>query len=193
MDSTEKHGIKKGSYGYLNKKHGTALLKSILFCGFTVFLVLCGRVFFRPHAKLFIILAIISAIPSAMTLVSFIMYERFKTGREEVFQAVEAVRREVPVFYDAVITTSEKSYAINCLVALNKNLLIYSEYGGINEEALLKHLENMAKKNGFKDWNIRFFKELDKFLDRISYLMEKEVKVLKQDREMMELIGSISL
>ncbi|MCR4891217.1 MAG: hypothetical protein K5989_03410 [Lachnospiraceae bacterium] len=189
----KKNAVAKGQYGYLNSRKKISIFRCLLCCALTLLLVLCGRVFFRQHGGLFVILAIISAVPAAMSAVTMTMFLRFQTGRREVFDEVEKVKENAQVFYDSVITTREKSYPVNCFAAFNKNLLVLSEYEGVDEAPLIHHLENMAKKNGFKDWNIKLFRDLSKFTTRLAYLEEKNMKTLKQDVEMIELVRSLSL
>ncbi len=186
-------GAKKGTYGYLNSMHTFSTIRAVLFCGFSLLLVLCGRVFFTRFAGLFVLLAIISAVPAAMSAVSLVMYARFKTGRREVYTAVEELRGSAPVFYDSVITTPDKSYGINCFITLNKNLLAYSEYEKVDVKTLEKYLSNMAKKNGYKDWNIKVFTDFNSYTERLKYLDEKNVKPLNKDYDMMHLIEALSL
>ena len=184
---------KKGTYGYLNSMHTFSTIRAVLFCGFSLLLVLCGRVFFTRFAGLFVLLAIISAVPAAMSAVSLIMYARFKTGRKEVYTTVEKLRGTAPVFYDSVITTPDKSYGVNCFVTLNKNLLAYSEYEKVDVKTLEKYLSNMAKKNGYKDWTVKVFTDFSSYTERLKYLDEKKVKPLNKDYDMMHLIEALSL
>ncbi|MCR4746580.1 MAG: hypothetical protein K5894_15295 [Lachnospiraceae bacterium] len=185
--------MEKGNYGYLNMKHKTAALKTGAFFGFTLLLVLLGRAFFKQYQDVFIICAIISVVPAAMTAVNMIMYLRYRTGRREVFDEIEKIKGEIPVLYDCVFTTEKESYGTNALAVINKNIILYSEYSNFDPAGLEKHLNYISKKNGHKSWTIKAFTEFDKFTARISYLREKEIKITKSDKEMLDLIKAIVL
>ncbi|MBO6148218.1 MAG: hypothetical protein J6O55_02630 [Lachnospiraceae bacterium] len=186
-------GVRKGDYGYLDFRRRSSLIKCLVFLLATLLLVLCARVFFPSIGRIFLILAILSALPAAVSAVSLVMSMRFKSGRREVYEAVEAVRNGAPVFYDAVLTTREESYGVNCLIFLNKNIMAYTEYPDSNAASIRSHLTEMARKGGFKDWTIKVYTELPEFIERLSFLKDKDVRVLEKDGEMRDLIGQIAL
>ena len=160
----------KGTYGYLKSMHLYSVLKACLFLSISLILFLCSRVFFPEHRGIFIVLAIISAVPAAMSIVSLVMYLRFNTGRIEIYNETEALRGEVPVLYDCIVTTQQKPYGVNVFLSTNKNLLGYSEYKGMEVAELTRHLEYMLKKNNFTGWNIKIFKDHEKYLERLKYI-----------------------
>ncbi|MBQ6966960.1 MAG: hypothetical protein IJP84_03550 [Lachnospiraceae bacterium] len=192
-DKKNKGTPKKGEWGYLDSRHFTSLLRFILFGLITLILALCTWVIFPEHGKVFLILAVISAIPTAMASVNLIMYLRFKSLSPEDHDAIEENKGRIPCFYDSVLTTSEKSYYAPCIGVINKNLMLYSSLDEKEEKELIRHLTLMAKKNGFREWHIRVFKTREEFINRLKYLNEQNIKVLKTDHEMLELIGNLSL
>ena len=185
--------MEKGSYGYLNKKHETAAIRTAAFFGFTLLLVILGRVFFKEYEKVFIICAIISVVPAAMTAVNLVMYLRYRTGSKENYEKIEEARGELPILYDCVFTTEKESYGVNAVSVVNKNIILFSTYENFNPSALEKHLSYMTKKNGFKSWTIKAFTEIEKYTARLNYLKEKNIKLTKNDREMIDLLKAIIL
>ena len=138
-------------------------------------------------------MAIISAIPAAMSVVSLIMYARFNTGRKEIFLKTEELKGDVPVLYDCVVTTQQKAYGVNVFLSTNKNLIGYSEYSGVELPELTRHLEYMLKKNNFTGWNIKIFTEYDKYLERLQYIADKQLKILSADRNLAQFLKEIIL
>ena len=183
----------KGTYGYLKSMHLYSVLKACFFSGISLILFLCSRVFFPEHRGVFIILAIISAIPAAMSIVSLVMYLRFTTGRKEIYDSTQALKGEVPALYDCVVTTQQKPYGVNVFLSTNKNLIGYSEYKGIEVPELTRHLEYMLKKNNFTGWNIKIYTDYEKYLERLKYISEKNLKVLTADRKLAEFMKEIIL
>ena len=183
----------KGTYGYLKSMHLYSVLKAAVFLGFSLILYLCSRVFFPQHRGIFTVLAIISAVPAAMSVVSLIMYARFNTGRREVFELTEKLKGEVPALYDCVFTTQQKSYGVNVCLSTNKNLIGYSEYKGFDAPELTRHLEYMLKKNNFSGWNIKIYTDYDKYAERLQYLSDKNLKVLTIDKSLAEFLKGIIL
>ncbi|MBO6134059.1 MAG: hypothetical protein J6P05_06980 [Lachnospiraceae bacterium] len=186
--------LPKGRCGYLASMRKAAIIRAALFVGFSVLLVAMGRLVFRDMATVFIICAVISAIPSAGAVVQLIMFLRFKGADPSLFSQVEEKRGEIPVFYDLVFTTEKGSFESKCLFALNKSLSLYMENGNrdMNDE-FVRHLSYMAKKNGFKNWNFKIFNDLGLFLERLNYLNKQGIKQLDTDRKMLELVKEITL
>ncbi len=185
--------IEKGEYGYLNIRHKTTAIRTGAMLAFTLFLVLMGRVFMTQYGKVFIICAIISTIPAAMSAVNLIMYLRFKTGRIEIYNEIEAIKGDIPMLYDCVITTDENSYGLNSVAVINKNIIGFSEYKGTDPQKIEKYFSYISRKNGYKSWNIKVFTEFEKYKNRLIYLNEKNVSANKADSEVLELVKAISL
>ena len=187
------NSIKKGDSGYLDSQHTSALIRAGIFGVITLILGLCTWVIFPQYGMVFLVLAVISAIPTAMALVNFIMFMRFKSIGEEDHAAIEAVKGKIPVIYDSVITTTEKSYYCPSISVINKNIMLYTNAEGSDEKALIRHLTLMAKKNGFKDWHIKAYKDTEGYIKRLSYLNDQNIKVLKTDEDMVILLKNLSL
>ena len=185
--------IEKGDRGYLNKQRRSSLIRFIIPGVITLFLGLCTWVIFPEHGLVFLVLAVVSAIPTALALVNFIMYMRYTSCSEEDFEKIERSRGNVLIYYDGVITTGEKSYFVPCTGIINKNVMLYSKLDKKDEPVLIKHITVMGKKNGFKDWHINIFNDVESFIKRLSYLNEQNIKVLKTDQEMLKLISVLSL
>ncbi len=185
--------VKKGERGYLDSEHAASLIRFAILGAFTLFLGLCTWVIFPRYGKVFLILAVISAIPTAMALVNFIMFMRFKSCSEEDYKKIEEVKGVVLTFYDSVMTTTERSYYIPCAAVINKNVMLYCDIGKDREKELIRHISLMGKKNGFREWHINVFSDIESFIKRLSYLNEQKIKVLNTDREMYKLISSLSL
>ncbi len=189
----KKGSFKKGERGYLDNQHRASLVRFLIPCVITVILTICTWVIFPQYGMVFLCLAVISAIPTAMAAVNLIMFMRFRSIGEEDHKRIEEVRGNILIFYDSVITTSEKSFFVPCIGVLNKNTMLLIPPDMKDEEALIRHLNLMSKKNGFREWNIKSFKGTDEFVKRLKVLSDQKLKVLKKDEEMIKLISSLSL
>ena len=185
--------IKKGERGYLDSEHKASIIRFAIPGAITLFLGLCAWVIFPRYGLVFLVLAVVSAIPTAMALVNLIMFMRFKSCDEEDYKKIEEARGDVLIFYDSVITTSEKSYYVPCAAVINKNVMLLCRVDKGAEKELIKHISLMGKKNGFREWQINVFNDIDSFIKRLSYLNLQKIKVLSTDREMYRLISNLSL
>ena len=185
--------FKKGERGYIDHQHKSSLIRFIIPCVITFILTLCTWVIFPQYGMVFLVLAVISAIPTAMAAVNLIMFMRFKSISEEDYKKIEEARGNILIYYDAVITTSEKSYFVPAAGVLNKNTMLLIPPEMKDSDALLKYLNLMNKKNGFKEWNVKCFKGTEEFVKRLKTLSSQKLKVLKKDEEMIRLISNLSL
>ncbi len=185
--------VKKGERGYLDSEHRASLIRFLIPGAVTLLLGLCTWVIFPQYGMVFLVLAVISAIPTAMAAVNLIMFMRYKSCSEEDYKKIEEARGDVLIFYDSVMTTADKSYYIPCAAVMNKNVMLYSQIDKASMRDLMRHVSLMGKKNGFKEWHINVFDDIDGFVKRLKYLNEQNIKVLNTDKEMLKLISALSL
>ena len=185
--------MKKGSYGYIDSmkiKSGAASLGLALIAA----LIYISGLHFFPYNKTAVgILTVVICIPAAMALVRFIMFMRFPEGSREVHDIIEKKRGGIPVFYDSIITTPDKSYGVNAFIASEGSLLGYTEYERVDTAKLEKHLKDIFASNKYTDLNIRVFTERDKFTERLEALAARYRSDSTKDTSILHLIGRISL
>ncbi len=185
--------MKQGSYGYINHmKMKTAILTIAIFAA-AVLTYLILYFFFPEHKTMIGIVAVLITIPGAMAMVRFILFARVKEGDREIFETIEKERDGLPVYYDAILTTSEKSYPVNAFIACENDLLGYSAYKGTDTAKIEKHLDEIYKNNMFKDMNIKVFTDRGKFLERLSTLTKRERKDSGMEGKVLHLLERITL
>ena len=132
-----------------------------------------------------------------MALVRFIMFMRFPEGSSEVFRSIEELRGDVPVFYDSIITTHDKSYGVNAFISAEGSLLGYSGYDRVDTAKLEKHLKDIFTSNKYTGLNIKVFTDRNKFTERLEALSGRyditDKDALIRDEAILHLIGRISL
>lgn len=185
--------VKKGHYGYLHSSQFFSCLRMIVFFIIAFIFFFLGKFVYTKYYTIFTVTAIVMCIPASMAAVTFIMFMRFKTGRREIYEDCEKIRGNVGQFYDAVITTTLKSYGVNVFACTNKNLIAYTEYKKVDVPLLEKHLKEMGEKNGFKGWSIKVFTDYPKFKARLSHMSEEFPNNANSDAGMLTLLGNLSL
>lgn len=187
--------MKKGTYGYIGTmkiKSGAASLGLAIIAA----LIYISGLHFFPYNKTAVgIVTVVVCIPAAMALVRFIMFMRFPEGSREIHDLIEDARGEIPVFYDSIMTTSEKSYGVNAFISADGSLLGYTEYDKVDTAKLEKHLKDIFASNKYTDLNIKVFTERDRFVERLKALAAKyrADSAGNRDISVLYLIGRISL
>ncbi len=185
--------MKKGSFGYIASMKIKSGIAALCLAAFSVIIYFTGLHFFPDNKTAVGILTVVICIPAAMALVRFIMFMRFKSGSREVFELIEGNRGEVPVFYDSIITTSDKSYGVNAFISSDNSLLGYTEYDKVDLQKLEKHLKDIFTANKYKDLNIKVFTDRNKFMERLQTLASRHDASDTRDASILHLIGRISL
>ncbi|MCR5748464.1 MAG: hypothetical protein K6G03_12210 [Lachnospiraceae bacterium] len=185
--------MKKGNYGYINHmKLITGMISAAAFIAAAI-VYFTGLHLFPDERLMVGIFTILICIPAAVSLVKFIMFVRFREGEPEIHERTEKIRGNIPVFYDAVITTNDKSYGVNVFAAFDNNLLGFSSYDKVDIPKLEKHIDDIFRLNKYKELNIKVFNDADKFFERLGSLASRCEKADTKDLAVLHLIGRISL
>lgn len=184
--------MKKGQFGYISSMKKKSGLAALALAVLSALVYLGGISLFPSNRTAVGILTVVFCVPAAMALVRFIMFIRFPSGKKEIYDVTEERRGEALVFYDAIITTPEKSYGVNVFIAADNTLAGYTEYPGADIPVIEKHLKDIYSANKFRDLNIKLFSSREKFLERVSALSERSGDK-EYDGKVLHLLGRITL
>jgi hypothetical protein len=193
--------IKKGEYGYLAYQKKMEIIKTITLFVISLSIYIAGYLSSGKRDNLFTVIAILGMLPASKSFVSMVMFFRFKTGNKDVYDKVEeAVAPDMPVFYDAVITTVQKSYPVNVFCCCDGNLYGFTEDEKIDVKIIEKHFKEMLRNNGIKGVNVKLFTTLDVYIARIHDIREKKIEEpeldeegFTKDQKVIALVSSLSL
>lgn len=187
--------MKKGSFGYISFMKKKSAVTAILMSSAAALVYYAGLKIFPDNRTLVGIMTVLISIPAAMAVVRFIMFMRFKSGDSRIRDRVEEIRGIVPVFYDSILTTSDKSYGVNVFISAEQSLLGLSLYDGFDIEKVEKHLRGIYDGLHMQNVNIKVFTDEDKFYERLKTLSARytpEPPVSGEDG-LLHVIGRISL
>ncbi len=185
--------IKKGSFGYIRFMRKKTFIHLLILFIIALGIFFTGKYRYPDYSTMFSITAIVVCIPASMRTVSFIMFMIHKGIDRERYDECTAISGAVPLFFDSVITTSEKSYDVNVFALTHENIAGYSPDSAKDIKKLEGHLKDMAVKNGFKNINVRIFTDYQKFTSRLSKLSEDFSEKYETDDALYGLIGNLSL
>ena len=173
--------IKKGDYGYLMHQRKIEILKTIVLFAISIAIYAAGYISAGSRENLFTVVAVLGMLPASKSAVSMIMFLRFQTGSREVFEKVSGIIGNIPVFYDSVITTTQKSYPLNVFFCYAGNLCGYTEKPDTDTKTVEKHIKEMLRNNQMSDVTIKLYTDLNAYLARIESV--KNIDLLKSDGE----------
>jgi len=185
--------MKKGSFGYIRFMRKKTLIHLLILFLIAFGIFFAGRFRYPAYSTMFSLTAIVVCIPASMRTVSFIMFMIHKGTDEKTCRECQAAAGIVPLFFDSVITTPEKSYDVTVFALTHENIAGFCPDNGKDIKKLEDHLREMAVKNGFKGINVKIFTDYGKFISRLEKLAGDFSEKYETDDALYNLIGNLSL
>lgn len=177
---------KKGEKGYLvYQKKNTALRTTVLF-GLSLAIYLTGYISTGSNKNLLTIVAVLGCLPACRSAVNMIMIFKYRGLGEEDYRKIAPHGNGCAKLFDLVFTSYEKNFEIHHMAFKGNCLIGYSANPDCDAKACEKHLHSMCVQNNLGDVEIKIFKELPKYinrLDQIAALPDYEVESAEEGEE----------
>lgn len=164
--------IPKGHYGYIKRKHILEVIKTIVYFAVSLSLYIAGIVATKSNKNLLTIVAVLGCLPASKSMVSMIMFLRFKGCSEAVHKKLDRRYQNLYILYDMVFTSYDKNFEIDHMAVNNKMICAYSEKTKLDEKAFEKHLTDMLTQNGLKGITVKLFSDISKYQKGLEKLEE---------------------
>ena len=165
--------IAKGKYGYTLSHRKWQIFKMSLYILLALAVFLLGLIVTKTTKNVLSIVAIIGALPISKEMVGVIMSFKRKPLEKAVYQQVSEKAGNLEQIYELLFTTYEASYAVDACVVEGRDVICYTSDEKCDVTALQKHLQKMLNANDYKE-NVKAYKDLNKFLDRVGDLERRE-------------------
>ncbi len=154
--------MKKGEYGYLNRKKKRLLIRTALFFAAAFGVYLFGYYSTGTQQNFLTIAAILGMLPACQSAVHlFLFFKAQGIGQEDhayLSGKLEALSQEA--LFDLYLTGYEKNYPVFCACFRGEALLLFMpDASGIKE-----HLIPLMEKEGLEETAIEAFTEREAFL-----------------------------
>lgn len=184
----------KGSIGYIKKQTVFEIVKTIILFLMALGIFFIGYFTLGTKKSLWSIFAVLALLPASKSLVSAIMFLRFKSLDEKTKDMLTDAIGNLPVLYENIITTREKTYFLPAIVYVKGN---FSGYLEGNDDAVSKvnsHLDNVLLNGGYKNINVKIYNNADDFIQRCAELNEKFADApMKNSENVFNTIRAVSL
>lgn len=188
---TQKNKILKGEFGYLKRKTKVEIIKTIVFFGISLGLMLMGYLSTGTKTNLLTVVAVLGLLPASKSLVSVIMYLRVPDYSETVWQAIEEKKGEVMILYNLYLTSYKQNFAIDAFAIRGNNVIGYTDFEKCDVEACQTHIQDLAKMNSLTGLTVKIFKDQKKFEERLVQLTALDAG--PKEAEIAQLLCDISL
>ena len=191
----------KGEWGYIRSQRIRVLIMTVILYICALGLYLIGYCTLHTRKSLWTIFAILSVLPASKSLVNLIMFMRFKSLTAEIHDRIHSCAGQLAIIYELPFTTYEKTYfvdAIACAGNTAAGCYLGKPSGKKSHDQDLKdlciHLENVLKNDGYKDFTLKIFDNIDDFTDRLKEMDNKlSTKRSVNDDGMLNTFRAVSL
>ena len=185
--------VKKGCYGYIRNHKVVTAIRTLVYFAVSIGLYVMGYVTTGSNKNLLTIVAILGCLPACKSMVNFILFLRAEGCSEELQGQVCAYDGKLTVFYDMYFTSYQKNFSISHMVLKGNVLCGITENPKCDCRAAEEHLEQMLKQEGIKNMTVKIFSQCNKYIDRLSQLMDLKAEEHKNQGEIINLLYSISI
>lgn len=162
----------KGTSGYLRTQKNYEILRTVLYFAISLSLFLAGWVTTGSRENLLTIVAVLGCLPACKSLVEMFMFLRYKGCNEQDAAQIAAHTDGLTGLYDMVFTSYEKNYVIHHMTICGNTLCGYTSDPKFAEQAFYKHIQDILKKDNYREVTVKIFHDLDKYLKRCEQLKD---------------------
>lgn len=170
--------MKKGSFGYLQKKRVFSLVKSILFLAAVLIIYFTALHHFQTNKNIFSIIAAVGALPTGRSIVETVMCYRARSASDRVRQKVEEIPGISSCYslYDLYLTSYERAYSLSHAAIGNGLLVGLTEAQDTDCRLCGQHICDMAAKEGIEGFKADIYRDLDEYAAALKDLIRNKEK-----------------
>ena len=170
--------MKKGSFGYLQKKRVFSLVKSILFLAAVLIIYFTALHHFQTNKNIFSIIAAVGALPTGRSIVETVMCYRARSASDRVTQKVEEIPGISSCYslYDLYLTSYERAYSLSHAAIGNGLLVGLTEAQDTDCRLCGQHICDMAAKEGIEGFKADIYRNLDEYTAALKDLVRNKEK-----------------
>lgn len=185
--------IPKGNYGYIEYQKKASVIRTVLFFALSLAVYGLGIYSTGSNKNLLTIVAVLGLLPSCKSAVNAVMFLRASGCSQTSKEKISLYDDKLTGFYDMYFTSYQKNFPISHMVLKGNVICAYTESEKCDIRAGEAHLEHLLKQEGYKNMSIKIFDNLDKYVDRLSQLLDLDVTESKNRDGMIRMFYSVSL
>ena len=187
-----KHKYTKGEYLYLQNKKKTEILKTVVFFGISAALYVSGYITTGSNKNYLTIVAILGCLPASKSAVSMIMNLKIKGCSEKVYHAISKKVGKGEGAFNLYFTSYDKNYDMSHVYAKGMTVIGFTENSKIAENDFEEHIKMILNKDAIKGVNVKLYKDLDKYLNRVEQMQSLENEK-SREKDIMKNLYAVSL
>lgn len=162
--------IPKGEKGYLKYQRKNTILRTIILFSLSLAVFLTGLISTGQKENLLTIVAVLGCLPASRSAVNMIMVLRFKGVNDADFFRIKPHVGTCASLCDMVFTSYEKNYEIHHMAFKGNSLIGFTANPDCDAQKCEKHLHGLCMQNNLGDVDIKIFKDLPRYINRLDQL-----------------------
>lgn len=172
--------VRKGCYGYINNRKILTCLFTLACFGVSLSLFLIGWHVIGTKKNLWTVIAVLGCLPGAKSAVNAIMFLKAKGCSAETHERIVPHVGALCVYYDLQFTSYERTYSIDSLAIEGKSICGYTSSPKCSLDLCEKHLRTQLEQSGHKDYTVKIFTSLDKYISRLDGMQKEGAAAAKE-------------
>lgn len=168
----KRNKISKGEKGYLAYQKKNTVLRTLILFALSLAILLTGLLSTGKKENLLTIVAVLGCLPASRSAVNMIMVLRFKGIKDADFAKIGPHVGGCASLCDMVFTSYERNYEIHHMAFKGNSLIGFTANPDCDAKGCEKHLHALCVQNNLADVDIRIFKELPKYINRLDQMQE---------------------
>lgn len=162
--------IPKGEKGYLEYQKKNTVIRTVILFALSFAIFLTGLISTGQKENLLTLVAVLGCLPASRSAVGMIMVLRYKGIKDEDFFRIKPHVGACATLCDLVFTSYEKNYEIHHMAFKGNSLIGFTANPDCDAKKCEKHLHDLCAQNGLSDVDIKIFKELSKYVNRLDQM-----------------------
>lgn len=183
----------KGEAGYIQSKKKQEIVKTVIEFAVVLAFFLTGYFTTKTRLNWFTVIAVLSCLPAAKSLVSVIMLIPHKSIDETKVPEIEERATQLVKSYDMILTSYERIMPIDSIVILGNIICGYSKSSKIDLNYTSRYMRKTLSNNGYDKVSVKIFTDFKAYLSRVEGMENMAAVEKAESREYEEGIKNVIL
>lgn len=187
-----KNKYTKGDYLYLQNKKKAEIIKTLVFFGISAAIFIIGYLSTKTKANYLTIVAVLGCLPASKSAVSMIMNLKVKMCSESIYKKITGKFGQTAGAYNLYFTSYDKNYDTAHVFVKGMTMIAFTENSKIDENLFEEHIKNMLLHDAIKGVNVKLYKNIDKYMERMEQMQNLENEKSREE-DIMKTLFAVSL
>lgn len=160
----------KGNRDYLKTQKKYEITRTILYFAISLSLFAAGWITTGSRENLLTIVAVLGCLPACKSTVDMILFLKFKGCEAKNAEIIIAHSNKLSGLFDMVFTSYQQNFAVAHITVKGNTLCGFTQDEHFDENAFYKHIDQILKKDHYKDTSVKIFKDINKYTERLEQL-----------------------